>query len=146
MILRGILHRAYPTTKPTYGISHYDTFQGALSHPKKKAIYSATAEPICRNRISSAPAQPATDDEALLNAPFGRTLSLPSARSMEKTMKTMLAAAFLLLAHPAFAASTATSDKSVVSKSQEQAYDQTYKSDKAQEKQLRSGKTRPGNE
>ena len=46
-------------------------------------------------------------------------------------MKTVLAVAFLVLAHPALAAGAATASKAVVSKSQEQAYNQTYQSDKA---------------
>ena len=57
-------------------------------------------------------------------------------------MKTVLAVAFLVLAHPALAAGATTASKAAVSKSQEQAYNQTYQSDKAQEKQLKSGKVR----
>jgi hypothetical protein len=55
-------------------------------------------------------------------------------------MKTMLAAAFVTLALPAYAAAT---HKTTVSSQQEQAYNQTYQSDMAQEKLLKTGgKTR----
>ena len=56
-------------------------------------------------------------------------------------MKTMLAAAFLTLALPAYAATTHKIPP--VSPQQEQAYNQTYQSDMAQEKLLKAGgKTR----
>ncbi len=52
----------------------------------------------------------------------------------------MLAAAFAALALPAYAASpTHKFTPPKVSKQQEQAYNQTYTTDKAQEKQLRAG-------
>jgi hypothetical protein len=58
-------------------------------------------------------------------------------------MKTMLVAAFLALALPAYAAAPTSHKFSppTVSKQQEQAYNQTYTTDKAQEKQLRAGST-----
>lgn len=57
-------------------------------------------------------------------------------------MKTMLAVAFLALALPAYAApSTNKFSPPTVSKQQEQAYNHTYDSDKAQEKLLKAGKT-----
>ena len=59
---------------------------------------------------------------------------------------TMLTAAFLALALPAYAAATHKMSPPTVSKQQEQAYNQTYQSDKAQEKLLAAGpsKTRGG--
>ncbi len=58
-------------------------------------------------------------------------------------MKMMLAAAFLTLPLPAYAATTNKFSPPSVSKQQEQAYNQTYQSDMAQEKQLKaSGKAR----
>ena len=58
-------------------------------------------------------------------------------------MKTMIAAAFLTLALPAYAATTNKFSPPSVSKQQEQAYNQTYQSDMAQEKLLKAGgKTR----
>jgi hypothetical protein len=60
----------------------------------------------------------------------------------EMNMKTMmLSAAFVALALPAYAAAPTTHKFSppTVSKQQEQAYNQTYQTDKAQEKQLKSG-------
>ena len=55
-------------------------------------------------------------------------------------MKTMLVAFFLSLAVPAYAAPSATHKFTppTVSKQQEQAYNQTYKTDMAQEKHLKS--------
>ena len=58
-------------------------------------------------------------------------------------MKTMIATAFLTLALPAYAATTNKFSGPSVSKQQEQAYNQTYQSDMAQEKLLKAGgKTR----
>ena len=58
-------------------------------------------------------------------------------------MKTMLTAAFLTLALPAYAATTHKIPTPSVSPQQEQAYNQTYQSDMAQEKLLKAGgKTR----
>jgi uncharacterized lipoprotein YajG len=60
----------------------------------------------------------------------------------EMNMKTiMLSAAFVALALPAYAAAPTTHKFSppAVSKQQEQAYNQTYQADKAQEKLLKSG-------
>jgi hypothetical protein len=58
-------------------------------------------------------------------------------------MKTMIATAFLTLALPAYAATTNKFSAPSVSKQQEQAYNQTYQSDMAQEKLLKAGgKTR----
>ena len=55
----------------------------------------------------------------------------------------MLAAAFLTLALPAYAATTKKFSPPSVSKQQEQAYNQTYQSDMVQEKHLKiGGKTR----
>ena len=52
---------------------------------------------------------------------------------------TLLTVAFLVLAHPAYAASTTHKfTRPTVSKQQEQAYNQTYKTDMAQEKHLKS--------
>jgi hypothetical protein len=59
----------------------------------------------------------------------------------EMNMKTMmLSAAFVALALPAYAAAPTTHKFSppTVSKQQEQAYNETYQTDKAQEKQLKS--------
>jgi hypothetical protein len=50
----------------------------------------------------------------------------------------MLTAAFVALALPAFAATTHKFSPPSVSKQQEQAYNQTYQTDKAQEKQLKA--------
>jgi hypothetical protein len=61
----------------------------------------------------------------------------------DEDMKTMLAAAFLMLALPAYAATTNKFSPPSVSKQQEQAYNQTYQSEMAQEKLLKAGgKTR----
>ena len=58
-------------------------------------------------------------------------------------MKMVLAAAFLTLALPAYAATTNKFSPPSISKQQEHAYNQTYQSDMAQEKHLKAGgKTR----
>jgi hypothetical protein len=64
-----------------------------------------------------------------------------SAQTKEIEMKTvMLMAAFTALALPAYAAPpTHKFSPPAVSKQQEQAYNQTYTSDMAQEKQLKAG-------
>jgi hypothetical protein len=54
-------------------------------------------------------------------------------------MKTMmLTAAFVALALPAYSATTHKFSPPTVSKQQEQAYNQTYTTDKAQEKELKA--------
>lgn len=54
-------------------------------------------------------------------------------------MKTMmLTVAFVALALPAYAATTHKFSPPTVSKQQEQAYNQTYTTDKAQEKELKA--------